>query len=87
MAASDETLANEIEIVSEFPKPPNYYEMYAKGSKNGPSPPAPMSPTYHVFGTAYSTKDEVTDLLPQDGKKLYDSNDRSAIQFKAEMKK
>ena len=46
----------EVEIVSEFPNPPTYFDLYKDGVSSGPSPPTPMEPTYHMFGTPYSTK-------------------------------
>lgn len=77
------------ELVSEFPNPPAYFELYADGQDAGPIPPTPMSPTYHMFGTPYSTKDVVPDLLPQEEKKLYlkETQDLSAVDFKHEIKK
>lgn len=80
------------EIVSEFPKPPSFFELYKDGKDSGPSPPTPMSPTYHMFGTPYSTKDVVPDLLPQEKKVYLDSSSSSSISqdtidFKLEMKK
>ncbi|TYZ66533.1 hypothetical protein PybrP1_006385 [[Pythium] brassicae (nom. inval.)] len=59
------------EIVSEFPAPPAFFVLYRDGADSGPPPPAPLTPTYHMFGTPYSTLDAVPDLLPQPGRKLY----------------
>lgn len=59
------------EIVSEFPAPPVFFVLYRDGADCGPPPPEPMAPTYHMFGTPYSTQDVVPDLLPQEGRKLY----------------
>ncbi|RLN91732.1 hypothetical protein BBJ28_00019524 [Nothophytophthora sp. Chile5] len=59
------------EIVSEFPAPPKFFTLYLDGVESGPPPPEPMEPTYHMFGSPYSTQDIVPDLLPQEGKKLY----------------
>lgn len=58
------------EIVSEFPAPPKFFVLYKDGADQGPAPPEPMEPTYHLFGTPYSTQDVVPDLIPDD-KKLY----------------
>lgn len=58
------------EIVSEFPAPPKFFVLYKEGADQGPAPPEPMEPTYHLFGTPYSTQDVVPDLIPDD-KKLY----------------
>ncbi|KAI9987466.1 hypothetical protein PInf_023505 [Phytophthora infestans] len=50
-----------------------------------------MEPTYHMFGSPYSTQDVVPDLLPQSGKKLYapqgEDDDSAPVDYKAEMKK
>ncbi|RLN93229.1 hypothetical protein BBJ28_00009151 [Nothophytophthora sp. Chile5] len=59
------------EIVSEFPAPPKFFTLYLDGVESGPPPPDPMEPTYHMFGSPYSTQDIIPDLLPQEGKKLY----------------
>lgn len=59
------------EIVSEFPAPPAFFALYRDGADSGPPPPAPLAPTYHMFGTPFSTLDAVPDLLPQLGRKLY----------------
>ncbi|KAG7389542.1 Mediator of RNA polymerase II transcription subunit 7 [Phytophthora pseudosyringae] len=80
------------EIVSEFPAPPKFFALYADGAESGPAPPEPMEPTYHMFGSPYSTQDVVPDLLPQPGKKLYspqgqDGDDEAPVDYKAEMKK
>ncbi|TMW58707.1 hypothetical protein Poli38472_010266 [Pythium oligandrum] len=82
------------EIVSAFPAPPAFFVLYADGVESGPPPPETMEPTYHMFGTPYSTKDVVPDLLPQPGKKLYlDGKDSvpgessEVIDYKAQMKK
>ncbi|RQM16000.1 hypothetical protein DD237_004449 [Peronospora effusa] len=77
------------EIVSEFPAPPKFFTLYAEGSACGPMPPKPMKPTYHMFGSPYSTQDVVPDLL-QPGKKLYASerDDTDVLMdYKAPMKK
>uniref|UniRef100_M4BN29 Mediator of RNA polymerase II transcription subunit 7 n=1 Tax=Hyaloperonospora arabidopsidis (strain Emoy2) TaxID=559515 RepID=M4BN29_HYAAE len=79
------------EIVSEFPAPPKFFVLYAEGRESGPAPPEPMSPTYHMFGSPYSTQDVVPDLL-QPGKKVYateseDSGAAAIVDYKAEMKK
>ncbi|ETI45950.1 hypothetical protein, variant 1 [Phytophthora nicotianae CJ01A1] len=79
------------EIVSEFPAPPKFFTLYADGVESGPAPPEPMEPTYHMFGSPYSTQDVVPDLLPQPGKKLYapqgEDGDGAPVDYKAEMKK
>ncbi|CEG43833.1 mediator subunit med7 [Plasmopara halstedii] len=80
------------EIVSEFPAPPKFFALYVDGVDSGPLPPEPMEPTYHMFGSPYSTQDVVPDLLPQPGKKLYaqgkeNDNDSTPIDYKLEMKK
>lgn len=79
------------EIVSEFPAPPKFFALYADGVESGPAPPEPMEPTYHMFGSPYSTQDVVPDLLPQPGKKLYapegDEGDAAVVDYKAQMKK
>ncbi|RLN64018.1 hypothetical protein BBJ29_002396 [Phytophthora kernoviae] len=80
------------EIVSEFPAPPKFFVLYADGVASGPSPPEPMEPTYHMFGSPYSTQDVVPDLLPQPDKKLYApaedaEGDASVVDYKAQMKK
>ncbi|KAG6614831.1 Mediator of RNA polymerase II transcription subunit [Phytophthora cinnamomi] len=79
------------EIVSEFPAPPKFFALYADGVQSGPAPPEPMEPTYHMFGSPYSTQDVVPDLLPQPGKKLYapegDEGDAAAVDYKVQMKK
>jgi mediator of RNA polymerase II transcription subunit 7 len=77
------------EIVSEFPAPPTFFALYADGVESGPAPPEPMEPTYHMFGSPYSTQDVVPDLLPQPGKKLYapESEDGDNVDYKAQMKK
>ncbi|KAG3118302.1 hypothetical protein PI124_g1372 [Phytophthora idaei] len=79
------------EIVSEFPAPPKFFTLYADGVESGPVPPEPMEPTYHMFGSPYSTQDVVPDLLPQPGKKLYapqgKDGDGAPVDYKAEMKK
>jgi hypothetical protein len=88
------------EIVSEFPAPPAFFALYKDGKDAGPAPPEPMTPTYHMFGTPYSTEDIVPDLLPQEGKKVYlgakmptdepanNEEDLSRnVDYKAEMKK
>lgn len=81
------------EIVSEFPAPPKFFALYADGAESGPLPPEPMVPTYHMFGSPYSTQDVVPDLLPQPGKKLYapqgedGDSDGTPIDYKTEMKK
>ena len=79
------------EIVSEFPAPPKFFVLYADGEASGPAPPEPMSPTYHMFGSPYSTHDVVPDLL-QPGKKLYasesdDSGAVASVDYKLQMKK
>lgn len=79
------------EIVSEFPAPPKFFALYAEGVESGPAPPEPMEPTYHMFGSPYSTQDVVPDLLP--GKKLYapggdeEGDGAPAVDYKAQMKK
>ncbi|KAH7484197.1 hypothetical protein PRIC1_003500 [Phytophthora ramorum] len=78
------------EIVSEFPAPPKFFALYADGVESGPAPPEPMEPTYHMFGSPYSTQDVVPDLLP--GKKLYapageEGDEDAPVDYKAEMKK
>ncbi|GAB9475270.1 Mediator of RNA polymerase ii transcription subunit [Globisporangium polare] len=83
---TDAAAAEGPEIVSEFPAPPAFFVLYRDGADQGPPPPEPMAPTYHMFGTPYSTQDAVPDLLPQEGRKLYlgsgasggDSNSDSA---------
>lgn len=71
-AGGDEPAAADApEIVSEFPAPPAFFALYRDGATAGPPPPAPLAPTYHMFGTPYSTQDVVPDLLPQPGRKLY----------------
>lgn len=79
------------EIVSEFPAPPAFFELYRAGADAGPPPPEPMAPTYHMFGSPYSTQDVVPDLLPQDGKKLYaaagEADGGIPVDYKAQMKK
>lgn len=65
------------EIVSAFPLPPAFFTLYKEGVGCGPSPPEPMQPTYHMFGTPFSTMDAVPDLLPQPGQKLYLPDDSS----------
>ncbi|CAI5719912.1 unnamed protein product [Peronospora destructor] len=77
------------EIVSEFPAPPRFFALYAEGPTCGPTPPKPMEPTYHMFGSPYSTLDVVPDLL-QPGKKLYapERDDADVLMdYKAQMKK
>ncbi|POM76123.1 Mediator of RNA polymerase II transcription subunit, partial [Phytophthora palmivora] len=74
------------EIVSEFPAPPKFFALYADGVESGPAPPEPMEPTYHMFGSPYSTQDVVPDLLPQPDRKLYAQGD-DPVDYKAEMKK
>ncbi|TDH67522.1 hypothetical protein CCR75_004251 [Bremia lactucae] len=80
------------EIVSEFPAPPKFFELYAEGVESGPLPPEPMDPTYHMFGSPYSTMDAVPDLLLQQGRKLYmppgenGKSDGNPVDYKAEMK-
>ncbi|KAF0690288.1 Aste57867_18314 [Aphanomyces stellatus] len=74
--------AEEPELVSAFPAPPAFMSLYADGADAGPPPPPPLKPTYHSFGTPYSTEDSVPDLLPDD-KKLY----ASTHNIKDEMKK
>ncbi|DAZ98647.1 TPA: hypothetical protein N0F65_000842 [Lagenidium giganteum] len=59
------------EIVSAFPKPPAFFVLYKDGVDSGPPPPDTMHPTYHMFGTPYSTEDMVPDLLQTDDRKLY----------------
>lgn len=77
------------EIVSEFPAPPKLFVLYAAGPECGPTPPQPMEPLYHMFGSPYSTQDVVPDLL-QSGKKLYaparDEADVS-MDYKLQMRK
>lgn len=73
------------EIVAEFPAPPAFLALYRDGPGAGPAPPEPMAPTYHMFGTPYSTQDAVPDLLPGEGRKLY--SEGGAVDYKAEMKK
>lgn len=68
---TDAAAAEGPEIVSEFPAPPAFFVLYREGADQGPPPPEPMDPTYHMFGTPYSTQDAVPDLLPQEGRKLY----------------
>ncbi|KAF1330489.1 Mediator of RNA polymerase ii transcription subunit, partial [Globisporangium splendens] len=71
-AQQDDAAATEgPEIVSEFPAPPAFFVLYRDGADQGPAPPEPMEPQYHMFGTPYSTQDAVPDLLPQEGRKLY----------------
>lgn len=75
---TDATAAEGPEIVSEFPAPPAFFVLYRDGADQGPPPPEPMAPTYHMFGTPYSTQDAVPDLLPQEGRKLYLDSSGSA---------
>lgn len=80
------------EIVAEFPAPPAFFSLYREGVGAGPAPPQPMAPTYHMFGSPYSTEDAVPDLLPGDGRKLYASGgegegEAASVDYKAEMKK
>ncbi|KAG7400484.1 Mediator of RNA polymerase II transcription subunit 7 [Phytophthora boehmeriae] len=83
------------EIVSEFPAPPKFFTLYADGVECGPAPPEPMAPTYHMFGSPYSTQDVVPDLLPQPDKKLYAPAENAeggdapsvVVDYKAQMKK
>nr|CCA19823.1 mediator of RNA polymerase II transcription subunit [Albugo laibachii Nc14] len=90
---ADEENASGPEIVSEFPPPPAFFSLYQIDDVNAPAPPAPMAPNYHMFGTPYSTKDVVPDLLPDDSKKLYLSDTSAqdpapqAIDYKAQLKK
>ncbi|GMF64510.1 unnamed protein product [Phytophthora lilii] len=88
MSAEQQEEAEAPEIVSEFPAPPKFFALYAEGAEHGPAPPEPMEPTYHMFGSPYSTQDVVPDLLP--GRKLYapegDERDATAVDYKAEMK-
>ncbi|RHY04146.1 hypothetical protein DYB25_010817 [Aphanomyces astaci] len=72
----------EPELVSAFPAPPAFVSLYADGPDAGPPPPPPLKPTYHSFGTPYSTEDAVPDLIPDD-KKLYATDHN----VKDEMKK
>ncbi|KAI9913408.1 hypothetical protein PsorP6_005816 [Peronosclerospora sorghi] len=85
----DEQQEDTPEIVSEFPAPPKFFVLYAEGKESGPPPPDLMEPTYHMFGSPYSTQDVVPDLL-QPGKKLYASEGDDgtvSVDYKAEMKK
>jgi hypothetical protein len=80
------------EIVSEFPAPPAFFSLYRDGADAGPAPPQPMAPTYHMFGSPFSTQDVVPDLLPGDGRKLYAPGGEAEpaaanVDYKAEMKK
>ncbi|KAG9405300.1 Mediator of RNA polymerase II transcription subunit 7 [Aphanomyces cochlioides] len=75
-------MSDEPELVSAFPAPPTFFNLYADSADAGPAPPAPLKPTYHSFGTPYSTEDAVPDLLPDD-KKLYEPTHN----VKEEMKK
>lgn len=75
---TDAAAAEGPEIVSEFPAPPAFFVLYRDGADQGPPPPEPMAPTYHMFGTPYSTQDAVPDLLPQEGRKLYLGSSGSA---------
>lgn len=84
------------EIVSEFPAPPKFFVLYREGAGAGPAPPQPMAPTYHMFGSPFSTQDVVPDLLQGDGRKLYapagetaapSTEAAASIDCKAEMKK
>ncbi|ETV97264.1 hypothetical protein H310_09627 [Aphanomyces invadans] len=72
----------EPELVSAFPAPPVFFSLYTDGADAGPTPPPPLKPTYHSFGTPYSTEDAVPDLLPDD-KKVYPKD----YNVKDEMKK
>ncbi|GMF47982.1 unnamed protein product [Phytophthora fragariaefolia] len=89
MSAPQQEEAEAPEIVSEFPAPPKFFALYADGVDAGPAPPEPMEPTYHMFGSPYSTQDVVPDLLPQPGRKLYapeGDEGAAAVDYKAEMK-
>ncbi|CCI45962.1 unnamed protein product [Albugo candida] len=93
IAMTDEETSAGPEIVSEFPPPPAFFSLYQVNNADAPLPPAPMAPNYHMFGTPYSTKDIVPDLLPDDSKKLYlptlstqDPKEQS-IDYKAQLKK
>jgi mediator of RNA polymerase II transcription subunit 7 len=74
-------MAEEVELVSTFPAPPAFMSLYLEGPDKGPEPPMPLKPTYHCFGSAYSTEDSVSDLLGD--RKLYDTTSN----VKDEMKK
>ncbi|KAL3656856.1 hypothetical protein V7S43_018199 [Phytophthora oleae] len=89
MSAEQEQQEEAPEIVSEFPAPPKFFALYADGVESGPAPPEPMEPTYHMFGSPYSTQDVVPDLLPQSDKKLYAQGEDSdvPVDYKGQMKK
>lgn len=93
IAMTDEEASAGPEIVSEFPPPPAFFSLYQVDNADAPLPPDPMAPNYHMFGTPYSTKDIVPDLLPDDSKKLYlptlstqDPKEQS-IDYRAQLKK
>ncbi len=74
------------ELVSAFPLPPAYFELYREGCASGPKPPEPMLETYHMFGMPYRTQDTVPDLLENTDKKVY-ATEGDRVNFKAELKK
>jgi len=81
----EEERGDGVELVSTYPAPPAFMALYADGVENGPPPPALLKPTYHTFGSVYSTLDSVPDLLeacPE--KKVYALENTN---YKMELKK